>query len=158
MISHDLSNTKSWRVTNDSVMGGVSSGHALAGDKCVNFLGTLSTDNSGGFTSVFNKIPLLPSSTSAVTISIKGDGKTYQFRVRTVVSGYELAYKVYFQTQADVTQKHTFLLSDFEASHRGRTLNSAPPLKAETISHIGFLLSAKVPCEFSLMIYSIDFY
>lgn len=157
MINNNCSNNNDWKVTNDSVMGGLSIGNAIVLENTVNFSGKLSTANSGGFTSIFKNIPPLAESNSLITIVIKGDGKAYQLRVKTVVMGYELAYKTHFQTQTHMTETHTFLLSDFVASHRGRVINNAPILKANTISHVGFLLSAKVTCDFSLIIYSIDF-
>ncbi|WP_426358933.1 CIA30 family protein [Pseudocolwellia sp. HL-MZ19] len=157
MPLHTLNNSDDWLITNDSVMGGLSKGHTFVEDNTVTFSGFLSTENSGGFSSVFKKLSGLSESIKSVTIAIKGDGKPYQLRVRTQVMGYELAYKINFDTSIDTVTNHTFKLSDFEASFRGRIISNAPLLKASTITHVGFLLSAKQPSHFSLNIYSIEF-
>jgi hypothetical protein len=157
LSSHTLDNADDWLITNDSVMGGLSKGHTFVENNAVTFSGFLSTENSGGFTSIFKKLPSLSESVESVTIVVKGDGKPYQLRVRTQVMGYELAYKINFDTSIDTVTTHTFKLSDFEASFRGRIISHAPLLKASTITHVGFLLSAKQPSHFSLNIYSIEF-
>ena len=152
-----LINNDDWLITNDSVMGGLSKGHTFVEDNSVTFSGFLSTENSGGFSSTFKKIDTLSESVESVTIVVKGDGKPYQLRVRTQVMGYELAYKINFDTTIDTVTTHIFKLADFEASFRGRIISKAPLLKASTITHVGFLLSAKQPSHFSLNIYSIEF-
>ncbi|WP_426369581.1 CIA30 family protein [Pseudocolwellia sp. HL-MZ7] len=157
MPLHTLNNSDDWLITNDSVMGGLSKGHTFVEDNTVTFSGFLSTENSGGFSSVFKKLSGLSESIKSVTIAIKGDEKPYQLRVRTQVMGYELAYKINFDTSIDTVTNHTFKLSDFEASFRGLIISNAPLLKASTITHVGFLLSAKQPSHFSLNIYSIEF-
>lgn len=175
MITHNLSNNDAtlskvvslsfdqehnaddWKITNDSVMGGLSVGTASIDNQSLIFRGNLSTENSGGFSSIFKELPTLTESIESVSIVIKGDGKPYQLRVRTLVMGYELAYKVNVKTTANTLSTHTFQLSDFEASFRGRTISNVPQLKAHTISHVGFLLSTKRPSDFSLTVYSINF-
>lgn len=152
-----LSTADDWQVTNDGVMGGLSQGSVSVDNKALVFSGKLSTENSGGFTSAFKKIPSLPERVNSVTITVQGDGKPYQLRVRSKVSGYDLAYKINFETEVDTLNTYTFMLADFEASFRGRIINNAPLLTANIISHVGFLLSSKQASDFSLSVYDITF-
>tara|TARA_B110000090_G_scaffold38886_1_gene43008 strand:+ start:1261 stop:1848 length:588 start_codon:yes stop_codon:yes gene_type:complete len=146
-----------WQVTNDGVMGGLSLGYTRIEDEAFIFSGNVSTENNGGFTSVFKKLPKLSEDTKSINIRIIGDGKPYQLRVRAQVMGYELAYKIGFSTRPDTLETHTFNLADFKASFRGRNINNAPILKATSISHVGFLVAAKQTQNFSLAVYSIEF-
>lgn len=160
--SLSMNHKRHWLVTNDSVMGGLSLGTVeRKGNTCV-FSGTLSTKNNGGFTSIFT--PVFPCSTAvnSVTICVLGDGNAYQLRFRAKISGYDVAYKIDFKTELNITREYTFHLSELLGVFRGRVIDSAPELKAENISHIGFLITAalvnrKQPQVFSLVIYSIDF-
>ena len=157
------SNVKYWNITNDSVMGGLSIGKTIIDNQSLVFSGSISPENSGGFTSTFSEIPVLHESVNAITVVVKGDGKSYQLRVNTLVEGYELAYKTNIETQKDEVRTHTFYLSDFEASFRGRSITYAPTLSATSISHVGFLLSLtqsslKTVMGFKLTVYSIKFH
>lgn len=157
-----MKHNDTWFVTNDSVMGGLSSGEGRLEKNATVFSGTLSTENNGGFTSIFKPITSLSTEIKSVTLRILGDGNSYQLRFRAEVSGYEVAYKIDFQTKLNITSEYTFNLSDLIGVFRGRIIESAPVLKAENISHIGFLTTAalvnlKQPQVFSLTIYSINF-
>lgn len=146
-----------WYVTNDSVMGGVSKGSvSLKNNTCI-FAGVISTDNNGGFTSAFIKLTSSLTNEKQIAVRILGDGNTYQLRVKANVTGYELAYKVTFETLPNTIETHYFALSEFIANFRGRPLTTAPTLTAESISHVGFLLRDYEPKTFKLHIYSISF-
>ena len=146
-----------WQVTNDGVMGGLSLGYTQIEDEAFIFSGNVSIENNGGFTSVFKKPPKLSDDIESIDIRVIGDGKLYQLRVRTQVMGYELAYKVDFLTHPNTLETHSFELADFKASFRGRNIDSAPTLKATSISHVGFLVAAKQTQNFSLAVHSIEF-
>ncbi|MFT6897713.1 MAG: NADH dehydrogenase [ubiquinone] 1 alpha subcomplex assembly factor 1 [Paraglaciecola sp.] len=147
-----------WQVINDGVMGGLSVGKTQLKNQTFIFYGSISTKNNGGFTSVYRPIVAMPQEFKSVEISVKGDGKLYQLRMRSQVMGYDLAYKINFTTKEDTMQTLTFNLADFQASFRGTILSGAPILKAETISHVGFLMSSKQATDFSLSTYGIAFY
>ena len=87
-----------------------------------------------------------------------GDGNLYQIRIRSQVDGYNLAYKLNFYTKKNVEQHLTFRLSDFQASFRGRLISGAPELKAENVTHVGFLITNKQPISFALIVNDIVFY
>lgn len=147
-----------WQVINDGVMGGLSVGQMQLKNQEFVFSGNVSTKNNGGFTSVYRPIVTLAEEFKGVKVSVKGDGKIYQLRMRSRVRGYDLAYKIDFATQKDIMQTLTFNLTDFQASFRGRILSSAPSLQAETISHVGFLITTDQSTDFALSTYGIQFY
>lgn len=59
-----------WQVTNDGVMGGLSLGYTRIEDEAFIFSGNVSTENNGGFTSVFKKLPKLSEDTKSINIRI----------------------------------------------------------------------------------------
>ena len=77
-------NTSNWFVVNDGVMGGLSKGSLLINELGNGlFKGFVTTDNNGGFSSVrykFNRKNV--SNFEHIILNIKGDGKTYQFRIK----------------------------------------------------------------------------
>jgi NADH dehydrogenase [ubiquinone] 1 alpha subcomplex assembly factor 1 len=146
-----------WQVTNDGVMGGLSLGYTQLENETFIFSGKVSTENNGGFTSVFKKVPELSDNIKSISICIMGDGKPYQLRVRSQVMGYELAYKIGFSTRLNTLETHTFNLANFKASFRGRNIDNAPILTATSISHVGFLVTAEQTQNFSLSVCGIEF-
>ena len=155
-MSNQLHKTSDWKITNDGVMGGLSSGDVTLVGGNLHFSGHISIDNNGGFTSVFSPFHV-PENIETVRITVIGDGNTYQFRLRSKVQGYILAYKAYFTTSLNKSETFTFKLTDFQASFRGRNINNVPLLQASLIEQVGFLFTAKQPQQFSLSIQSIDF-
>ncbi len=147
-----------WRVVNDSVMGGLSVGTTDSADQAFIFSGEISTENNGGFTSVYLPVQSIPEAFDAISVRMKGDGNIYQLRVRSQVDGYNLTYKSDFYTQKNLAQQLSFRLSDFQASFRGRILSGAPPLKTHEITHVGFLITGKERLNFSLSVDEIAFY
>ncbi|MGB2742017.1 MAG: CIA30 family protein [Cognaticolwellia sp.] len=147
----------SWRITNDGVMGGKSSGEFVFQSNNALFKGDISLDNNGGFSSVFHSIEPLAKALDRVIIDIAGDGLTYQLRMVINHEGYRLSYKHDFNTVAKQRQTLSFTLADFQASFRGRILDNAPTLLAQDIREIGFLVTNKVAGPFELAIFSVKF-
>ena len=73
---------ESWRAVNDGVMGGVSSGRMVATPDGLRFEGMLSLENNGGFASVRRLVNDDLSRADRVRIEVRGDGRSYQFRLR----------------------------------------------------------------------------
>jgi hypothetical protein len=146
-----------WRITNDGVMGGRSKGQLVFEKDHGVFIGTISLDNNGGFSSVFRYLDQLPSGYDLVTIDVQGDGQSYQLRLVVYVNGYRLAYKHDFDTKAGERQKLSFNLRDFKASFRGRIINNAPSLASQHIKETGFLMTKKRPGKFNLSLFNIVF-
>jgi hypothetical protein len=157
MIDFSKQEEGRWRVTNDGVMGGLSTGKMTFAEDHGTFSGNISLDNNGGFSSVFRSVDNLPESFNKLVIDTEGDGQVYQMRLVIYVNGYRLAYKHDFKTVANQREKWVFQLSDFKASFRGRTITNAPLLNSEDIREVGFLMTKKVAGEFSLSVFELYF-
>ena len=72
-----------WRFFTDGVMGGVSGGQAVIADGALHLSGTVSTRNNGGFIQVRRDDTRLPAATTALRMSVQGDGQTYYIHLRT---------------------------------------------------------------------------
>lgn len=153
-FSHQ-SDLQNWKVVDDSVMGGISQGNfSLNKEGHAVFSGTVSIENNGGFSSVrYNPIPRPVGHYSKIKLRIKGDGKTYQFRVKSEKSEYH-SYVFNFQTKKDW---HTVDIPFIEMypSFRGRKLN-VPNYPGEQIAEIAFLIANKRNERFKLEIDRIE--
>jgi len=141
-----------WQLVNDSVMGGVStSGLNRVSDEVVRFSGRLSMDNNGGFASARASGQMQGlKEINAISIRAKGDGRTYQLRLRTSSGWRTPDYSAEFTTELGQWQTHILPLGDFVAGWRGRTIRDAPPVDPTKIQSIGILLGDKNPGAFSL--------
>nr|WP_297917224.1 CIA30 family protein [uncultured Allomuricauda sp.] len=144
-------NIQNWRVVDDGVMGGKSlgnfrldaSGHGV-------FEGEISLENNGGFSSVrygFEKMAV--QGHTKVRIKLKGDGKTYQFRIKENRRDY-YSYIMPFQTSGD-WQEIEIPLEDMYPSFRGRKLNQ-PNFSGAHLEEITFLIGNKKKETFKLLI------
>lgn len=143
-----------WRTVNDSVMGGVSASRiAVPDDGIARFSGTLSLENNGGFASMRSngKIPDL-SSCDTMIVRAKGDGRTYQLRIRTERGWRSPDHSLSFSTTKGVWQEHRLPLAKFVPGWRGRKLRGVPPIDPAQIQSIGILLGDKKPGRFELFI------
>ena len=146
---------KNWYVVNDTVMGGESSGK-IGKDAQGNglFEGHVSLENNDGFTSIrydAGKIKL--QGYSKFVIVLKGDGKPYQFRVKTNNNDY-YAYVFSFATSGS-WQTIEIPFSSMAASFRGRGLNMRN-FAGDYMEEIGFLMGNKKDEYFKLSIDNIS--
>jgi len=144
-------NSKDWRIVNDGVMGGRSQGAITVNKEGhAEFEGTISLENYGGFSMVQYSFPALDTKPqNQFTLRIKGDGKRYQFRVRTNQSDRH-AYIAYFNTNG---QWQTIEIP-FESMYpvfRGQKLNY-PNFPGNQMEEIGFLIGNKKTETFKLVI------
>ena len=143
-----------WTVVNDGVMGGLSSSRmevTSAGTGV--FRGVLSLKNSGGFASVRRASPDDHfAGCAGVLLRVKGDGRTYQFRLRTNEQFDGMAYRAEFSTQPDTWITVRLPFSSFEPTFRGRIVPDAPPLRPENIQQLGFLVADKQAGPFQVEI------
>ncbi|MFK7787849.1 MAG: CIA30 family protein [Crocinitomicaceae bacterium] len=141
----------SWFILNDGVMGGVSeSTFHLNEDGFGLFAGGISTANNGGFASVrYRPASIDPNGKKTVRLKIKGDGKSYQFRVKKNISDYE-SYITTFQTSGD-WETIEINLNDLYPSFRGRKLQQAN-YDASSLGEICFLIANKRNETFELLI------
>jgi len=142
-----------WKIVNDTVMGGRSSSRWSSNPATSSlFEGYLSLENNGGFASV--RCDLKNSNLSkeeGIYIKVKGDGRKYQFRIRSKTSRWA-NYSHEFKTKKDVSQTFFLPFKDFKPSWRGRSLNKLPTLEGKDVVGIGFLLGDKIQGKFKLKI------
>ena len=144
-------NISSWRVVDDEVMGGLSIGNFKINENGNGlFYGKISLENNGGFSSLrykFNQIYV--SKYSKIILRIKGDGKTYQFRIKDNSNTY-YSYIQTFDTLLD-WQLVEISLSNMYPSFRGRKL-ALPNFSSKNIEEITFLIGNKKEESFQLEI------
>ena len=141
-----------WQIVNDSVMGGISrSGLERVDEEVVRFQGQLSLENNGGFASVraSGRLPDL-NGAKAMMIRVKGDGRTYQLRLRTSNGWRAPDYSAEFATKAGEWQTHVLPLKNFMAGWRGRAIRNAPVIDPQEIRSVGILLGDKIPGAFTV--------
>lgn len=148
---------KNWTVTNDNVMGGISTGELIYLDNMSRFRGELSLENNGGFSSVKRSIESPAHVIDSAELVFVGDGRTYQLRLTTSKDGNRVQYKHDFDTIKGQQLNKIFHLNDFQAVFRGRLLSDAPELKAQDIKQIGFLIADKQPSFFELDLIQLHF-
>ena len=142
---------KNWYVVNDTVMGGESAGK-MGTDAAGNglFEGHVSLDNNGGFTSIrYDAGKTQLQGHTKFIIVLKGDGKTYQFRVKTNKGDY-YSYVYSFETSGN-WQTIEIQFSDMVPSFRGRTLTMAN-FPGDYMEEIGFLIGNKKVEDFKMAI------
>ncbi len=153
-FNHD-SNLKGWKIVDDIVMGGKSSGSfQLSPDGFGLFEGNISLENNGGFSSVryqFEKLKV--NEDSRIILKVKGDGKYYQLRIKDNSSKY-YSYVTPFVTSGQ-WQEIEIYLKDMYPSFRGRTLD-LPNFAHDTIEEIVFLIGNKKSEKFALLIDKIE--
>ena len=149
------SNSKDWRVVDDVVMGGQSSGR-FSIDKDGNgvFEGLVSLENNGGFSSVQYQLEKTQvTKDSQIHIRLKGDGKEYQFRIKDKRNNY-YSYITTFPTSGE-WQTVELKLSDLYPSFRGRKLD-LPNFDANSIEEIVFLIGNGKNESFKVMLDKIE--
>ena len=145
-----------WNIVNDTVMGGRSSSRWSKNSSALSFEGFLSLENNGGFASVRHDLDNINlSSTDGIFIKVKGDGRKYQFRIRSQASRWA-NYSQEFKTKKDIVQSFFLPYKDFKPSWRGRSVRNVPTLTGKDVRGIGFLLGDKVQGKFKLEILNIS--
>lgn len=144
-----------WITVDDNVMGGKSSStFEINSDGHGVFKGSISLENNGGFCSVrykFQKTPV--KGFKKVIIKLKGDGKIFQFRIKSKSNDY-YSYINNFSTTGK-WQEIEIPLKEMYPSFRGRRLNQ-PNFNAEFIEEIAFLVGNKKKENFKLLIDNIS--
>jgi len=154
LIDFSEADASQWTVINDGVMGGISRSDLRRTDRNTGvFAGELSLENNGGFASV--RAAIAPQDLSAfegIEIRVRGDGRTYQLRLRTNDSFDGVAYRAFFDTRDGEWLTLVLPFADFLPTFRGRTLTDRPALDLSSIQQIAFMLADKTPGRFSLEI------
>ena len=147
--------TANWRVVDDGVMGGLSQGKLTVNkDGHGEFTGTVSLENNGGFSSLRYRFKTIEASEEqSIVLSIKGDGKKYQFRVKDDINQYH-SYVYDFQTNGE-WQTVNIPLAKMYPSFRGRKLN-IPNFNQSQLEEIAILIGNKKAESFELMIDKVE--
>lgn len=149
-------NAETWRTVHDGVMGGKSTGSMNLEDGALVFSGKLSLENNGGFASVRRSIEADLTGCERVRLSVRGDGRTYQFRIRQDQNFDGIAWRSMLPTSAD-WRLLELPFSDFVPVFRGRQVAGAGPVMAGRIRQVGFMLADKKPGSFRLEVRAVDF-
>ncbi|MBT8297587.1 MAG: CIA30 family protein [Maribacter sp.] len=149
------SNPENWTIVDDVVMGGRSSGSFYISDEGYGvFQGSVSLENNGGFSSLRYRIKKITTKPySKIVLRVKGDGKTFQFRIKTKASDY-YSFISYFDTSGD-WETIEISLNEMYPAFRGRTLN-IPNFSSGTIEELAFLIVNKKAESFKLEIATIS--
>ena len=147
----DLTN---WKIIDDVVMGGQSNGSFKINENGHGaYTGNVSLKKNGGFSSLhyyFDTIHI--EQYSKFLIKIKGDGKTYQFRVKNKQTNRH-SYIFQFSTNQD-WQTIEIPFNKMSAAFRGRQLE-IPNFEGVEMEEIAFLIGNKKEENFKLLIDSI---
>ncbi len=144
-----------WEIENDSVMGGKSEGHIKLNDAGhAVFHGKISLENDGGFSSVLHKFETQKiAGFNNLKLHVKGDGKKYQFRIKSAQSDRH-TYVHDFRTSGE-KETITIPLQDFQPYFHGEMLDK-PNYAGKQAEEIGILFGNGKAEEFRLEIDKIE--
>jgi monofunctional biosynthetic peptidoglycan transglycosylase len=148
----DADASRQWQTVNDGVMGGRSDGRFSVSEKgTMEFLGTLSLKNNGGFASVRSRPRELSLKEGDTLVArVKGDGRRYTLNLYVARRRMAYSYRVEFQTKKDEWIEIRAPLEDFVATSFGRTVKNARPVGSLDVNSVGFLLGDKKAGPFKL--------
>ena len=145
---------KRWQAVNDGVMGGVSEGKFKITDKkTLEFFGTLSLENNGGFASVrTNAKKLGLEKGDTVVAKVRGDGREYSMNLYLNKPLMAFSYRATVQTKKDEWIEIKLPLDKFEATSFGRVVKDAGAVKPEEVNALGFMVADKKAGAFKMEI------
>lgn len=143
---------KEWQTVNDGVMGGVSEGKFKITDKkTMEFFGTLSLANNGGFASVRSKAKKIGLKKGEVLVArVRGDGREYQMNLYVPTFQIAYSYRSVLSTKKNEWIEIEIPLDKFEATSFGQVVKAAGQIDPSSVNGIGFLLNDKKAGPFKL--------
>ena len=143
-----------WQAVNDGVMGGVSDGRfRITDDKTLEFFGTLSLENNGGFASVRTKPTDLGIKAGDIIVArVKGDGREYVLNLYTKSRRVAFSYRAPLPTTKDEWTEVSVPLADFIPTAFGRRVQGMGPVEPDQINGLGFMLSDKQAGKFQMQV------
>jgi NADH dehydrogenase [ubiquinone] 1 alpha subcomplex assembly factor 1 len=143
---------RQWQAVNDGVMGGVSDGRfRIAPDTTMEFFGTLSLENNGGFASVRSKpADLDVKAGDTIVVRVKGDGREYVLNLYTTSRRMAFSYRAPLPTMKDEWTEVSVPVTEFIPTAFGRRVQGMGPVQPDQIVGLGFMLSDKKPGPFKL--------
>lgn len=142
-----------WGALDDVVMGGVSQGTLFLREQSVQgqpaqaqavFAGNVSTDNSGGFSSVRTKNfdpPFNFAGWQGIKLRVKGDGQRYKFILRNSSGWDSPAYIYGFDTVADTWIAVDIPFAEMVPTFRARSVPEAPAFDPTQVFSFQLMLS-----------------
>lgn len=142
-----------WGALDDVVMGGVSQGNFFIraqdsqgnpAQKQAIFAGNVSTDNSGGFSSVRTKNfdpPFDFTGWRGVRLRVKGDGQRYKFILRNSDGWDSPAYIYSFDTEADTWIEVDVPFAEMVPTFRARSVSEASAFNPAQVYSFQLMLS-----------------
>lgn len=142
---------KDWQTVNDGVMGGVSAGQfKISSENTMDFVGTLSLENNGGFASVRSRPKSLELQAGDILVArVRGDGREYTLNLYVARPRTAFSYRLSFKTRKGEWIDVRAPLDTFVATSFGQVVPNEP-LNPGEIKAIGFLLSDKKAGPFRL--------
>ncbi|WP_165728912.1 CIA30 family protein [Pseudoalteromonas sp. 31A1] len=157
VVSAQANANQRWYAVNDSVMGGVSNSQVNQTAKSLIFEGNVSLENNAGFASIRTEFNAQGQNSKAIALRVKGDGQTYQLRLRTTNYLDGAAYTHSFKTVKNEWVDINFAPSDFTLTYRGRMLEQQVVIDFDDIKQLGFMIAGKQEGRFKLEVSKIEF-
>ena len=119
-----------WQAVNDGVMGGVSDGRfRITQRQTLEFYGTLSLENNGGFASVRSRPRRLGLQAGDTLVArVRGDGREYQLNLYTAERMRAFSYGLRRRPGPEQSIEVRIPLDWFEATSFGRVLPGVGPV------------------------------
>lgn len=145
-----------WRVQDDVVMGGRSDSNLkITEEGQARFYGQVSLENDGGFCSIHQTTeeePYVVAGKSAFILRLKGDGKDYNFRVRTPMGRHSYAFT--FPTMGDKWESVSIPFDAMEATFHGEPVD-VPNYAGEPVVEMQLLIGNGKAETFELLVEAI---
>lgn len=147
-----------WRIQNDVVMGGRSESQLkMTEENYAHFTGRVSLENNGGFCSIHQtseKEPfIIKEESDAFILNLKGDGKDYNFRIRTPNGRHSYAATFSTNNNGD-WETITIPFKSMQATYRGEVVN-VPNYNGENVVEMQLLIGNKKEENFEILVKSI---
>ncbi len=147
-----------WRIQNDVVMGGRSESQLkMTDENYALFTGRVSLENNGGFCSIHQtseKEPfIIKEESDAFILNLKGDGKDYNFRVRTPKGRHSYASTFSTNNNGD-WETITIPFKSMHATYRGEVVN-VPNYNGENVVEMQLMIGNKKEENFEIFVRSI---
>jgi monofunctional biosynthetic peptidoglycan transglycosylase len=142
---------KQWQAVNDGVMGGRSDGRfKMTDSKTMEFFGTLSLENNGGFASVRSRPTTVNlKSGDSIAARVRGDGREYTMNLYMPRGSGGYSFRQTFKTKKDEWIEVSFPVDTFVATYRGRVFRDQK-IDPSKVNSVGFLLGDKKAGPFKL--------
>lgn len=126
----------------DRVMGGRSQSTLRSSSGIAAFEGELSLEQNGGFAAVrSDPAPIDLSNREGIALHVRGDGRTYKFRLRTDDAWDGVSYQSSFATTPGAWTTIHLPFEAFQPTYRGQAQPDAAPLAPAAIVSFGLLLA-----------------